>query len=187
MDYRFADLWCSKGIFYAKTKNHKQFIKESENIHKNKYDYSKTDYIKNDIKVIIICKKHGEFFQSPNGHKNGQGCPNCKKSNGEKFISELLEKFNIEYENEYQFKDLIGYHGKPLRFDFKLKNNILIEYDGEQHFKSIKGMGGKIGFYRRKRNDKIKNEYCINNGLRLIRIPYNMSKNDIEIIIKSLK
>ena len=35
-----------------------KFIKKSIQIWKNKYDYSKTEYIDSKTKVIIICKEH---------------------------------------------------------------------------------------------------------------------------------
>lgn len=54
-----------------------EFIKKAEQIHGNKYDYSKVDYINNRINVIIICKKHGEFEQQPFVHFSKHGCPSC--------------------------------------------------------------------------------------------------------------
>lgn len=54
------------------------FIENAQRIHKNKYDYSKTKYLKAREKVIITCPKHGDFLQTPNSHLNGNGCPRCK-------------------------------------------------------------------------------------------------------------
>lgn len=53
------------------------FIRKAGMVHSNRYDYSKVDYIKNDLKVIITCPVHGEFEQTPSGHLSGQGCPVC--------------------------------------------------------------------------------------------------------------
>jgi predicted nucleic-acid-binding Zn-ribbon protein len=53
-----------------------EFIERSKKIHGDKYDYSKVDYINNNKKVIIICKKHGEFYQGLN-HYRGAGCSKC--------------------------------------------------------------------------------------------------------------
>ena len=55
------------------------FIEKCRNIHGDKYDYSKTEYINGKTKVCIICPEHGEFWQLPHSHLNGQGCPNCGK------------------------------------------------------------------------------------------------------------
>ncbi len=54
------------------------FISESNIIHNNKFDYSKTKYTNNHTKVIIICPIHGEFTQKPNDHTFGYGCDKCK-------------------------------------------------------------------------------------------------------------
>lgn len=63
-------------IRYADNKT-EYFIKHSEKIHDNKYDYSKTLYITGDKKVIIICPIHGEFKQTASTHMSGNGCPRC--------------------------------------------------------------------------------------------------------------
>ena len=57
-----------------------QFIEKAKLIHGDKYDYSKTNYINYSTKIEIICKKHGSFFQTPNGHLEGkEGCNYCSK------------------------------------------------------------------------------------------------------------
>jgi hypothetical protein len=53
------------------------FIEKANKIHNNKYDYSNTNYMSAHCKVIIICKEHGQFFQTPNGHLNNKGCKKC--------------------------------------------------------------------------------------------------------------
>lgn len=54
-----------------------EFIAKSREVHGDKYDYSRVEYKGNKIKVCIICKKHGEFWQTPYAHMKGQGCPHC--------------------------------------------------------------------------------------------------------------
>lgn len=54
-----------------------EFIKRSNIIHNNKYDYSLVKYKNNSTKVDIICPKHGKFEQRPKNHLDGQGCPSC--------------------------------------------------------------------------------------------------------------
>ena len=68
------------------------FIEKARKIHSNKYDYSKVDYINNSTKICIICPEHGEFWQRPNNHLNGYGCPEC----GKNIIGEKSRK-NKEY------------------------------------------------------------------------------------------
>ena len=63
----------------GKQKTTKQFIEDAQKVHGNKYDYSKVEYINAQKKVCIICPKHGEFWQTPNSHLYGRGCPKCGK------------------------------------------------------------------------------------------------------------
>ena len=59
------------------------FIAKSMSVHGRKYDYSKSIYVGNKEKVIIICREHGEFRQMPAAHMRGQGCAKCaQKENG---------------------------------------------------------------------------------------------------------
>lgn len=54
------------------------FIKQSQEVHGNRYDYSKTIYGKNQKeKIVIICRKHGEFLQQPSNHLSNKGCKKC--------------------------------------------------------------------------------------------------------------
>lgn len=62
----------------GQVRNTTQFIQKAKMVHGDKYDYSKVDYKKAHSKVEIICRVHGSFFQTPNAHLNGQGCPLCR-------------------------------------------------------------------------------------------------------------
>lgn len=55
----------------------KSFIDKANRVHNYQYDYSQAVYINNETKLEIICKAHGSFFQQPNSHFNGSGCPEC--------------------------------------------------------------------------------------------------------------
>ena len=57
----------------AKKLTTQEFIKRAKQTHSNKYDYSKTNYVNSQTKIIIICKIHNEFLQKPNNHLSGQG------------------------------------------------------------------------------------------------------------------
>ena len=67
------------------------FVEKALRIHGDKYDYSKTVYVNSDSKIIIICKKHGEFVQIPRSHLSGDGCAKCSYVNLSKKIL-LLQK-----------------------------------------------------------------------------------------------
>src|SRR3989304_6359270 len=53
------------------------FVKKAKEIHFNRYDYSKVDYVNNRVKVMIVCFEHGLFEQSPDNHLRNKGCPDC--------------------------------------------------------------------------------------------------------------
>ena len=72
---------CAKLIrINKKTYSKENFINKAKIIHGDKFDYSKVEYVNNRTKVCIICPQHGEFWQTPNSHLQGEGCPNCRKS-----------------------------------------------------------------------------------------------------------
>jgi hypothetical protein len=124
---------CPKCV--GKNRTTEEFIQLSNKIHENEYNYSKTNYINDKIKICIICPEHGEFCQKPSKHLLGQGCPKCKMSNGEKYIAKWLQKHNIKFISQYKFETCKHIH--HLLFDFNLpKYNTCIEYDGSQHFKN---------------------------------------------------
>lgn len=149
-----------------------EFIEKSNNIHNFLYDYSSSKYTKSNEKVKIICKKHGEFEQSPNHHLRGNGCPNCNKSKGEIKIKNYLITYNIVFISQFKFYNCKD--NQQLPFDFYLPDyNICIEFDGEQHFRTSKFFGGEEKLKRTQLHDKIKTDYCNNNNIRLIRIKYN--------------
>lgn len=60
-----------------KKKTREEFIEDAIKVHGNKFDYSKVEYINARTKVCIICPEHGEFWQTPTSHLQGQGCPKC--------------------------------------------------------------------------------------------------------------
>lgn len=165
------------------TKSKSDFIVDSIKTHGNKYDYRLVNYINSRKKIIIICKKHGNFKQLPPNHLKGNGCPKCKTSKGENKIKIFLDKLDIKYSQEKEFDGCVN--KSPLKFDFFIEDlNLCIEYDGRQHFESINLWGGDHGLKIRKKLDKIKNKYCIDNDIELIRIPYWDFEN-IEDILKN--
>jgi hypothetical protein len=171
---------CPKCLGFNKTTD--EFINESKLIHGYKYDYSKVNYIDSITKISIICPIHGEFKQTPKQHLRGCGCPTCSESKGEKSISQILSNYTIEFKREYIFNDCK--YKLPLPFDFYLPNyNVCIEYDGIQHFESVKYFGGIKRFNELKIKDNIKTKYCLDNNIKLIRIPHTEFKN-IEKILK---
>ena len=156
---------CGDLIRYENKKVYQEdWIKAATEIHNGKYDYSKVKYINADTKICIICPKHGEFWQKPSAHMQGQGCPICNESQLEKEIITFLNNENIKYEYRYHSEWL----GK-LELDFYLpKYNIAIECQGLQHFEPIKHFGGMKRFIRQVRNDNEKEKRCQEQGVTLL-------------------
>ena len=113
----------------------------------------------------------------------GQGCPICNISKGEYRVINFLEKNNIKYIRQYSFNNCK--YIKKLQFDFYLKDyNLLIEFDGKQHFTKKSLFIRTIeDFKERQRLDEIKTNYCKENNINLLRIPYTEIDN-IESILK---
>ena len=84
----------------------KEFIIKAKEIHGNKYDYTKVNYLTTMEKVCIICPEHGEFWQSPNAHLHGKGCAKCgmkkcinaTKSTKEKFVKKAKDTHGNKYD-----------------------------------------------------------------------------------------
>ena len=72
-----------------------EFIKRAREVHGDKYDYSKVEYINANSKVCIICPEHGEFWQTPASHLLGRGCIECagKKKYTKKTFIEKAKKY----------------------------------------------------------------------------------------------
>lgn len=102
----------------------------------------------------------------------------CVTSFGEKRIKEMLNERHIKYNYNARFDNLRSDKGHQLKYDFVVfnsKNQIshIIEFDGEQHFGYTgRDWSTKKHFEEGRRNDLIKNKYCFDNNIPLIRIPY---------------
>lgn len=62
------------------TKSLHDFIMDARSKHGDTYEYSDVEYTNSQRKVLITCRKHGNFLQSPSKHLNGRGCPSCSKT-----------------------------------------------------------------------------------------------------------
>lgn len=140
------------------------------------------EYKNNHTKILIKHNKCGcEWCIRPDAFLNGNRCPYCNESHGEVKTAEWLNDNKISFIKQYRFKDCR--RNKPLPFDFYLPDKkVAIEYDGRQHYMPVGKFGGLKALKYQKQNDHIKDEYCKNNGIKLIRIKYNQ---DINGMLKS--
>lgn len=164
------------------------------------WDYSKnkklpSEYTPNSGESVFwVCKDCGYKWNAIIHSRNSgtfTGCPKCSISKGEKRLDIILSNYNIPHDSQYKFSDLKGLGRKPLKFDVpifydkaKTQLRMLIEYDGEQHFRWIKGLMTKKQFETLQIHDELKNQYCKNNNIKLLRIPY-WEFNNIETILKN--
>lgn len=146
-----------------------------------------SDYVSCKTKVSVKHETCGNIYKtSRNTILQGCGCPVCRESKGERRVRKYLLEKVFEFTSQYKLKNCRNVN--PLPFDFAVSNNqnelsCLIEYDGEQHFKPIEHFGGEKGFQQRQHNDQIKNAFCKENNIPLIRIPY-WDYDNIETILE---
>ena len=78
------------------------FISKANKIHKNRYDYSKVNYINAKTKVTIICSEHGEFQQTPSNHLSNYNCQKCAK-NFQLDTNSFIEKAKVIHNDKYDY------------------------------------------------------------------------------------
>ena len=172
-----------------KTKTTKMFEAEVGEVFGDNYQIlSKYVGVTKNILIKHLECNH-EWISTPDRFIRSFGCPKCNSSKGESKIASILDRFGVAYKIQHIFKDCK--HIKPLPFDFYVYNNkakLIIEYDGEQHFsptkfnnshdddKAIKNYESQV------LRDNIKNDFCIENDIPLLRIPY-WDIDDIERIV----
>lgn len=165
---------------------------------KNSYDY---DYIFNffaEKRYKLLSKEYinGKELldvMCPIGHKiqisysnfyGGTGCDKCNQSVLERITEDILIKMKVtKIKKQKTFDECRLNLKSKLRFDFRVNSDFLIECDGKQHFEPIEYFGGLEAYDLQVKKDSIKDQYCIDNNIPLLRISYNNNK-DIEKIIK---
>lgn len=96
-----------------KKKTLEDFIKKAREVHGKKYDYSKVEYVRNNVKVCIVCPIHGEFWMSPNHHYQGEGCPKCRyiksASSKRRTIDEVIKLATEVHDFKYDYSLITEY------------------------------------------------------------------------------
>lgn len=94
-------------------------------------------------------------------------------SQGELKISQILKTHQIKFSTQQTFNSCLYKDATyPCRFDFYIENQYLIEFDGQQHYFPIELFGGEKQFQIQQDRDTYKNQWCKDNNIPLIRIPY---------------
>lgn len=150
-------------------------------------------YIRSNRKVHVLCTDcNKDFWVTPNKLQQGQHCPRCKISHGERLIRDTLTNLNIEFEMQKRFDDLKGLGNKKLSYDFYLPTyNLLIEFQGEQHERPVifKGLTESIAqerFIKQQEHDKRKRNYAKSHNIGLLEIWYYKINSIEDILLKEL-
>jgi hypothetical protein len=158
-----------------------EFIKRSNEIHNNFYDYSNVEYVNTDVKVSIICPKHGIFLQTPHNHMNGTKCKRCTLcgcSKGQiEWLTFLENELNLKIEHyknegEHRIKNT-----KKHDADGYCKNiNTIFEFQGcyfhgcKKCFPTGTNPTTKKSYEDLYTKTQTKKELCINEGYNYIEI-----------------
>ena len=146
-----------------------------------------------DKKVWWICEHGHEWITKVSIRTKGSNCPICNISKGEAEVIKVLKKYSVLHQPQYTIE---GCRYKALLpFDCAIlsnENNLiaLIEYDGELHYFAVDYFGGEANLKITKKRDRIKNKYCKQNKIPLLRIPYwdfNRIEELVTIFLKQLK
>lgn len=171
---------CLKGVT---SKNKKLLIKDITNQSFGLLTaLEPTEERTNSGSVIWKCRCRCGNFKYVSEHcltqKLTQSC-GCLTSKGESKIIQILQNNNINFIQQKKFKNCISsLTGCQYRFDFWVEDKYLIEFDGEQHFSyKENGWNTKQQFEQTQKNDKEKNQWCKDNNIPLIRIPYTHYDN----------
>lgn len=150
-------------------------------------------YKDKDSKLLVTCSACETPYTS-SVHSVYQGnrvlCSSCTKSKStfEHLFEEYLNELNIPYLFNRSKEGATSASGSKLRFDFilypKKEKPIMIEIDGLQHFKSINAFHkDEEAYLKQKNNDSLKNEFCKENGIPLIRISYRMISSHRQFLL----
>jgi very-short-patch-repair endonuclease len=163
---------CKEIFISFQIKNCKTYKEEIENIDRQ------IDTLEIKKKILIFAQNNTErILQSVNEKI---------RSNFEILCINVLKESNIEYEEDFSFDDCRD--KGLLTFDFYIVElNLLIELDGQHHFKEIVFDNKKSDLMRIKKHDEIKNNYCRNNNINLLRISHSEKYNIKEHLINFIE
>lgn len=158
----------SMGDIYRKSKD--DFIKTSQSVHGDKFTYDKVNYIGNKHHVIITCKLHGDFEQTPANHLYFNGCSKCINYKNENECIHIIEELTGLKFTKTKPKFLNGLELDGYNKDTK----VAIEYNGRQHYEIVDHFhrDGIKDLLKQVENDKLKEELCKENNIHLIVVPY---------------
>jgi len=172
-----------------KKRTTEEFKNEVHDIVGNEYTIL-NEYNNTNTKILFkhncnLCNNF-EFEMIPKVFLQGQRCPSCNESKGEKRIQLYLIKNSIKYKPQKTFDELVGIKNRLLSYDFYLSTyNLLIEYQGEFHDGTV-SYQTKEQLMIQQEHDRRKKEYAELNNIKLLEIWYWDFYNIEEILNKKL-
>lgn len=115
---------------YGRNKTNNEIIEEFKQVHVDKYDYSKINYIKSTNKIDIICPIHGIFKQTPKSHLRGSGCNKCAGRN--KTTEEFINECKLIHKNKYNY-ELVEYKSPRNKILIICPNHGMFEQKAMSH------------------------------------------------------
>ena len=165
-----------------KKNNIDDLVLKFKEIHKDKYNYSKSKYLNNRTKIEIICKEHGSFWQSPYSHSKGHGCPYCsknKKMNNDEFI----EKAKLVHGDLYSY-ERINYKNNSTPIEVICKEHGVFKQTPGKHLigRGCSDCGGSIALT----NDEFERKAKLVHGelYSYEKVNYKNSRTKVDIICK---
>ena len=184
---------CRRPNYHENTDSFKKRLKDK---YKGKYILL-SEYKKARTPVSVKCTKCGTVWEcTPDSLMQGHGCPKCVISRGEDKIAEWLDKHKFRY--ECQYSDKRCRYKRALRFDFAVfRENgeilTLIEYDGVHHYRPTRFQSSmpneqcENNLKDTQIKDEIKNRFCHENNIPLLRISYKQFDKIDDILSEKLK
>lgn len=82
----------------------KEYIEKARAKHGERYDYSRTVYVRSRDKIVITCLEHGEFEQMASNHLKGNGCAKCGARRGsQSSTEEFIRKARVKHGDRYDY------------------------------------------------------------------------------------
>ena len=137
-------------------------------------------------KVWWNCREGHVWKASIEHRSRGRGCPYCSGSKTERLVYNYLKELEISFIAEKKFEQDIRVKWFP--FDVWISSKrLIIEPDGMQHFTNKIGYFEQdVPFDKRRKNDNIKNQFCLEQKIPILRIPYTYNPDTEKEKIKSL-
>lgn len=151
------------------------YTKKFQEVHGDRYDYSKVEYTTAKEKVEIACKEHGSFYKSPDNHLSGQGCPKCQSDLKTKSLDQCVEDFKKVHGDTYDYS-------KVLYINWSTKVEIMCKEHGCFYQSPNSHLSGNgCPKCQHQNQDTLYLLRCVNTGLIKIGITSNLKQRVVSI------